>query len=192
MVSIQHLVKRYGARLAVDDLSFEVPAGRGRGLLGAEWRRKEHDASRPRRVSGDDERQSHRGRRRRHDRLLRRSLAHRLHARGRPALPRDARVRVPRVPSRAEGGPPERAPRQRRFGDGEGKRHRRREPPHRKAVEGLPAARRPRRRPRGQTAAPRPRRADRGARPQPDRRSPRRHQSARSRAHGPPLDAHPQ
>jgi ABC-2 type transport system ATP-binding protein len=34
MVSIQHLVKRYGARLAVDDLSFDVPAGEVVGFLG--------------------------------------------------------------------------------------------------------------------------------------------------------------
>jgi ABC-2 type transport system ATP-binding protein len=34
MVSIQHLVKRYGARLAVDDLSFDVPSGEVVGFLG--------------------------------------------------------------------------------------------------------------------------------------------------------------
>jgi ABC-2 type transport system ATP-binding protein len=34
MVTIQHLVKRYGARLAVDDLSFDVPKGEVVGFLG--------------------------------------------------------------------------------------------------------------------------------------------------------------
>ena len=34
MVSVQHLVKRYGARLAVDDLSFTVPKGEVVGFLG--------------------------------------------------------------------------------------------------------------------------------------------------------------
>jgi ABC-2 type transport system ATP-binding protein len=34
MVTIQHLVKRYGAHLAVDDLSFDVPQGEVVGFLG--------------------------------------------------------------------------------------------------------------------------------------------------------------
>jgi len=34
MISVEHLTKRYGAQLAVDDLSFEIPAGQIVGFLG--------------------------------------------------------------------------------------------------------------------------------------------------------------
>src|SRR4051794_35999985 len=34
MISVQHLVKRYGSKVAVDDLSFEVDKGEGVGFLG--------------------------------------------------------------------------------------------------------------------------------------------------------------
>lgn len=34
MIEASHLTKRYGSILAVDDLSFTVPAGQGTGFLG--------------------------------------------------------------------------------------------------------------------------------------------------------------
>lgn len=34
MILLQHLTKRFGAQTAVDDLSFEVPAGQILGFLG--------------------------------------------------------------------------------------------------------------------------------------------------------------
>src|SRR5213075_1463657 len=34
MISVQHLTKRFGGQIAVDDLSFEIPAGQIVGFLG--------------------------------------------------------------------------------------------------------------------------------------------------------------
>ena len=34
MISVQHLTKRFGTQVAVDDLSFEVPGGQIVGFLG--------------------------------------------------------------------------------------------------------------------------------------------------------------
>ena len=141
MISVSHLVKRYGSHLAVDDVSFEVDKGEVVGFLGPERRRQEHHAPHPRRVPRQNG-GTVTGRRLRRGRgELRGPHAHRLHARGRPALPRDARQRVPHLPRRAEGRrAQESAARQVDAGHGEGQRRRSRHDAHRQPLQGLHAS----------------------------------------------------
>src|SRR5881397_3769608 len=113
---------------------------------------------------------------------------HRVPRREQPAVRRHAGPRLPRLHRRpaAAGGPAPPAGAGRR---GYGDRYRKRLlPADRRALEGVPPARRPGA---GDPASPRSagaRRADRGARPEPARRDPPVDRGARERPHRHPLD----
>ena len=196
MISVQKLVKRYGSgargRVAVDDVSFEVDKGEVVGFLGPNGAGKSTTlrilagflgmTSGKVTVAGHDVReQSFEAR----QNIGYMPEAVPLYPEMRVAEYLAFRAELKRVPRRDRAG----------FVDdamAEGQRRRRRERPHRQPLEGLPAARRPRRCARRASAAPHPRRADGRARPEPDPRGPRRHPRPRQGAHGPPLDAHPE
>ena len=167
--------------------------GRGRRLPRAERRRQEHHAPHPLRLPRNDERQGHGRRARRHrpTRTTRGDASGTCPRRCR-STPRCAsseylafRAELKRVARRERARSVDDAMEQANVTDVANVAHR-------QALEGLPPARRARRRARRQAADPHPRRAHRRARPEPDPRGARRHQGARARAHGPPLDAHPE
>ena len=181
MIEVQGLTRRYGDFTAVDDVSFSVGPGEIVGLLGPNGAGK---TTTMRMITGflpPDRRPRHAWPASTSREAGRGAPPARLPARDRPALPRDARARVPRLPRAARG----RAARRRvRRAIDEVDRPlppRARSPTRSSApLQGLPPARRARR-PRSSTA-PRadPRRADGRSRPQADHRDPRPHPRARA------------
>ena len=103
VIRVSHLTKRYGAHLAVDDVSFEVGKGEVVGFLGPNGAGKSTTlrilagflgaTSGQVAIDGHDVATDSSEARR----------SHRVHARGGAALPRDARRRVPALPRGAQG-----------------------------------------------------------------------------------------
>ena len=96
MLEIRNLVKHFGPLVAVDDVSFEVPARRGAGISRAERRRQIDDDEDDHRLPRADRRHRDRLRPRHPDPADRGEAAYRLPARGRARLSRHDGRRVPR------------------------------------------------------------------------------------------------
>ena len=192
VIEVQHLTKRYGRVTAVDDVSFRVERGEILGFLGPNGAGK---TTTMRILTGYMPATDGQGDRRRLRRLraaARGQAPHRLPAGDAAALPRHDRPRVPRRSSPASRACPRASARRAstrvmertRVADMA-------EPALREALEGLPAARRPRA---GADSQPRradPRRADRRPRPEADHRDARADQGAGRRPHHHPQHAHP-
>ena len=191
MIEVQHLTKRYGPTTAVDDVSFRVERGEILGFLGPNGAGKtttmrvltgympptEGKAI----VAGYDVFEQPIEAKRRTGYLPET-----------PPLYPDMTVRdYLTFVARIKGVP--RAERKARVDavDGAHAHRRHGQPPLRQAVEGLPAARRPRAGAAAQSRRPHPRRADRRPRPEADHRDAAAHQGARRRPHDHPEHAHP-
>ena len=170
LVSLTDVVKTFGETVAVDSATFSIDRVRSRRLPRAQRRGQDddHAASHavPRTRWGHDLDRwpVHRGP------PGRTAAPHRLPARDEPPVPGHARRRVHHVhgpAARDERRRDPRADRRCRRAD----RHRSRLlPPHQPALEGVPAARRPRAGHPLAAGDPHPRRTDRGTRPEPARR----------------------
>src|SRR5579884_4141601 len=182
----QALRRRRGAR---GNLVHD-PRGRGRGLLGPQRRGQDDHAAHPGgRLPAVERRRAHRRPRppRRAARLPpRRRVLPRVCA----VLPRAAGGAVPGLRRPAQAYPPRRAPRRGRPRARGLRARRRRRAAGGDALEGLPAARRPRASTLRGSADPRPRRAHDRPRPGAGGRDPGAHRSAARCAHGALLEPH--
>ena len=191
MIEVQNLTKRYGRFTAVDDVSFRVERGEILGFLGPNGAGKT---------------------------TTMRILTGYMPATDGKAIvagfdifdqPVEAKRRIGYLPETPplypdmtvaeylsvrredQRRPVRRSESAHQAGDGAHLDCRHERPPVLEAVEGLPAARRPRPGADPQSGRPHPRRADRRPRPEADHRNPTADQGARRRSHGHPEHAHP-